>query len=176
MAPNLAHMIIDSGWDFVLLTSSRLDWNDPEARRLFVVAMDRDLGYYFTKVVDEQFDGDLAAHAERIVDSVDEDFIRYFATVEQVPQLNRNDSWGVDCEGDLITRALAEAGEMRGLHHISHLQLDPTMWHSTGPMHSFRDYHRDDLPKFDVTRPPMYDGWRRSTKQSDVAFLHEIND
>ena len=125
--PYVRQMIIDSGWDFVLLTSTRMNWSDPESRRLFVVGMDRDLSYYFTRVVDERFDGGLSTSAERIVDLVDE--------------------------------------------------LDPTAWHSTGPMHSFRDYHKPDLPSFQITRPPQYDGWRRASNPKDrIGFADEFGE
>jgi len=106
--------------------------------------MDRDLCYYSTRVVEERFDGDLASSAERIVDLVDQDFIRYFATIEQVPELDRSDLWGCDANGGSITGDLVRVSEARGIHHIGHYQLDPTSWHSTGPMHRFRDYHDAD--------------------------------
>lgn len=160
-------MIIDSGWDFVQLTSARMNWSDPGSRRLFVVGMDRDLCYFFTRVFAERFDGDLASHAEQIVDLVDEDFIRYFATIEQVPKLDKHHNWGFDANGVIITDELERASEARGIHHIGHYQLDPTSWHSTGPMHSFRDYHKPELPKYEVVRPPQYDGWRRATRSED---------
>ncbi|MBT2517678.1 hypothetical protein J7E29_09560 [Streptomyces sp. ISL-90] len=170
-------MIIDSGWDFVQLTSTRMNWSDTDANRLFVVAMDRDLGYYFTEIVSERFDGDLAAIAEHIVDVVDRDFIRYFATIEQVRTLDTNADWGFDSDRCVITRELERLSEARGIHHIGHYQLDPTTWHSTGPMHSFRDYHKPELPRFEVTRPPQYDGWRRATKpDSRFGFTDEFDD
>lgn len=169
-------MIIDSGWDFVQLTSTRMHWGDPDSRRLFVVGMDRDLVYHFTRVVDERFDGDLAASAERIVDQVDEDFIRYFATIEQVRELDRRDWWARDIHGDSITRELERVSEARGIRHIGHYQLDPTTWHSTGPLHSFRDYPDPDLPRYEITRPPRYDGWRRTTKPKDrFGFADEFD-
>ncbi|WP_136709594.1 hypothetical protein [Agromyces sp. H66] len=167
-------MIIDSGWDFVQLTSARMNWSDPRSRRLFVVGMDRDLGYYFTRVVTERFNGDLSTSAEQIVDLVDEDYIRYFATIEQVAELDTHD-WWADDDGNSITSELERVSESRGIHHIGHYQLDPTSWHSTGPMHSFRDYYQPDLPKFEITRPPQYDGWRRATKPEDrFGFRNEF--
>ena len=168
-------MIIDSGWDFVQLTATRMNWGEPDARRLFVVAMDRDLCYYFTRVVDERFDGDLASNAERIVDCVDDDFIRYFATIEQVRELDKNDWWAQNSDGGWITSELETVSEARGIHHIGHYQLDPTSWHSTGPMHSFRDYPVLDVPRYEITRPPQYDGWRRATKPKErFGFVTEF--
>lgn len=169
-------MIIDSGWDFVQLTSTRMNWKDPDSRRLFVVGMDRDLCYSFTRVVDERFDGDLTSSAEQIVDLVDENFIRYFATIEQVPELDRSDWWGFDPSGNSITSELERVSEARGIHHIGHYQLDPTTWRSTGPMHSFRDYHKPDLPSYEISRPPQYDGWRRATKPKErFGFTDEFD-
>ncbi|ANJ28108.1 hypothetical protein ATC03_16705 [Agromyces aureus] len=53
--------------------------------------------------------------------------------------------------------------------------LDPSEWHSTGPMHSFRDYHLSDLPSYEVTRPPQYDGFRRATRNEDrFGFADEF--
>jgi len=170
-------MIIDSGWDFVQLTSARMNWSDPDSRRLFVVGMDRDLCYFFARVVTERFNGDLSSSAEQVVDLVDEDYIRYFATIEQVPELDTHDWWVHDADGNSITAALERVSEARGIHHIGHYQLDPTSWHSTGPMHSFRDYYKPDLPKFEITRPPQYDGWRRATKSADrFGFSDEFEE
>ena len=167
-------MIIDSGWDFVQLTSTRMNWSDPASRRLFVVSMDRDLCYRSTRVVEERCDGDLASSAERIVDLVDDDFIRYVAAIEQVHELDRSDLWGCDANGGSITSELVRLSEARGIHHIGHYQLDPTSWHSTGPMHSFRDYHRPDLPRDEITRPPQYDGWRRASKPEERCGFADV--
>ncbi|MEF3405506.1 hypothetical protein [Agromyces sp. CCNWLW203] len=160
-------MIIDSGWDFVQLCSTRMSWSDPLDRRLFVVAMDRDLCCSFTKVVEEGFDGDLSGIAGRVVDAVDADFIRYFATVEQVDRLSDDPFWGSQGHANLITAEIERECESRGIHLIGHYQLSPTEWRGTGPLHSFRDYPLLTVPRYEVTRPAQYDGWRRSTAPLD---------
>ena len=77
--------------------------------------------------------------------------------------------------GDRSPANSCDSSEARGIHHIGHYQLDPTSWHSTGPMHSFRDYHRPDLPSYEITRPPQYDGWRRATKpEGRFGFADEF--
>lgn len=162
-------MIIDSGWDFVQLSVTRMNWEKPDARRLLAITMDRDLSYWGTEVIDEHFDGDLRAVAEKVIDTVDRDFIRYFATVEQVAELDRNYAWAGSGPDDLITAELTRIGESRGMHHIGHYQLDPNEWHGTGPMHGFRNYPLAVLPKYEITHPPQYSGLRRATR-SDHRF------
>ena len=93
-----------------------------------------------------------------------------------MPELDRDHRWACDSNGDSITSELVRVSEARGIHHIGHYQLDSTMWHSTGPMHSFRDYRKPDLPSYEITRPPQYDGWRRATKPEDrFGFADELD-
>lgn len=156
-------MIITAGWDFLHLTVDRFDWDDG-SRRLFAVLMTGDMDFYGVEEVTTAFDGDIDALIPAILKLVDIDFVRYFAIVEQRDVLPEQWSWSDGETWSPPARQLDLTAASRGLHLISHVFVTVDQWNSTGPMHEFKSYLRDDdLPTIAITRPARFVETRRSS-------------
>lgn len=157
-------MIINSGWDFLLLAKEHL-WQGDESRKLVVIAADDDLEYYFTEVVTETYNDLLDEYHDAILAAVDVDYVRYFAIAqESTPR----DSSHLDYE---MTRRLEAAAAARGLQLISHLYVAEETWCSTGPMHRLSEYVRagDEYPIVRIERPPRYPQRRRAPTVKELS-------
>lgn len=156
-------MIITAGWDFLHLTEHRLDWENA-SRGLFVVLMTGDMDCYGVEEITTTFDGDLDALIPTILKIVDIDFVRYFAIVEQRDVLPEQCSWVDGGAWSPPSRQLELDAANRGLHMISHLFVTADAWNSTGPMHEFKRYLKDDdLPTIVITRPARFAETRHSS-------------
>ena len=182
---SLDDMIIDSGWDFVLLAQEHLHWSDG-SRRLLAILMSDDLGYYGTHEISARYDGDMDAIADEILQVIDDDFIRYFAVVEQCAMIPEHNSF-INSAGEWRppSENLKDRALDRGLFMIGHVFIDPVHWNSTGPMHSFKDYGMSaDLPAITITRPERFSDWRsasggwgtsrRASRDREQGLLEEL--
>ncbi len=150
-------MIIDSGTDLLQLALPHLGLGGGR-RTLISIAMDDDLHLWSVRRVTDDYDGTLSNWIPQILESVDEDLVRYFATVESMPDDDRTqDQLILDGEGGLVTRPLETAAAERQLHHLSHLFVGPEQWCSTGPMYCFESYSHREIPKILVVRPARYE-------------------
>ena len=151
-------MIIDSGSDFLLLALPHLWQPDSTGRTVVSLALDDDMGLCGTRVVTSDYGGELDEIATEILESVDQDYVRYFA-IAQESRHAENHLLDYDA-----TKRLADTAASRGLHLISHLYVTPDSWCSTGPMYTFSSYMMgDELPRVTVQRPAHYSERRRVT-------------
>jgi len=150
-------MIIDSGTDLLQLALPHLGLGG-DRRTLISIAMGDDLELWTVRRVTDDYDGTLSNWIPQILDSVDDDLVRYFATVESMPDDDRSqDRLMLDGDGGFVTRPLEAAAAERHLHHLSHLFVGPEQWCSTGPMYRFESYSHREIPKILVVRPARYE-------------------
>jgi hypothetical protein len=150
-------MIIDTGTDLLQLALPHLELGG-ERRTLISIALDDDLHLWTMRRVTDAYDGTLSNWIPEILDSVDDDLVRYFATIESLPDDDRSaDQLMLDGDGDFVTRPLEAAAAERHLHHLSHLFVGPEQWCSTGPMYRFESYSHREIPKILVIRPARYE-------------------
>ena len=150
-------MIIDSGTDLLELALPHLALGGGR-RTLISIAMDDDLRLWSMRQVTDDYDGHLSNWIPQILDSVDEDLVRYFATIESTRDDDRSDhELMIDGDGGFVSAPLETAAAERGLHHLSHLFVGPAKWCSTGPMYNFESYRHRDIPKVLVVRPAKYE-------------------
>jgi hypothetical protein len=150
-------MIIDSGTDLLELALPHLGLGG-ERRTLISIAMDDDLHLWSMRRVTDDYDGKLSNWIPQILDSVDDDLVRYFATIESTLDDDRSDhELMVDDDGGFVSKPLEAAAAERGLHHLSHLFVGPEKWCSTGPMYGFESYGHRDIPRVLVVRPAQYE-------------------
>jgi len=133
----------------MLLVRKRLLKHD-DGSPLVVVAMDGDLGFYFVKTVTKHFNGCLDEYHDAILKKVDKDFVRYFAVAHRSPTARPE-----RVEHEAAQRLLDAASKL-GLHLIGELHFDREGWYSTGPMHTFKHYFYDELPKIVSRRPRQF--------------------
>lgn len=142
-------MIIDSGMDLTYLVSKRIR-KHRDRSPLIAIALTGDLGFYFMKTVAKHFNGELDDYHDRIIAAVDEDFVRYFAVAHQSPTARP------ECVDHETAQRLSDAAAKVGLHLIGEMHFDREGWYSTGPMHTFKHYFNDDLPKLISRRPRQF--------------------
>ncbi|UOE42893.1 hypothetical protein [Agromyces larvae] len=164
-------MLIDSGTDLLQLALPHLEFTR-ERRTLIAIAMDDDLALWNLRLVTNEYDGSLERWIPQILDAVDEDFVRYFATVESLPDDRaRQHELILGPTGDAVSHELAEAAAQRDMQHISHLFVGPEMWCSTGPMYRFATYPLADLPRLQVVRPERFAEPRSSQRKVSLGRL-----
>lgn len=145
-------MIIEAGYELRLLVQPILFANESSRKSLWLLALDKDLRFLFPAKVVDNMGRTIEPHIDQIIGQLADDCFQthYFAVAHMVPHV----SFQLYEELSQLDEKLQQAASPQGFELIGHLVFDDECWYSNGPMHRFRDYPGNDLPRAMVIPGP----------------------
>lgn len=146
-------MIIEAGYDLQQLIYPELFADEASRRALWVMAMDEDLRFLFTRKVRDEVPGSLEDAVPELAAVLDGDPWKphYFVLAHMVPSMGP----GIEGEVHQEDERIASAGALAKYELLGRLVFDDEYVYSSAPRYSFRDYVGcEDLPRVAVIPGP----------------------
>lgn len=138
-------MIIQAGFDLVLLAHPLIVHEERMFPKLVVIGLDAEMQLERISVVSDQFMGRLEPHFDAVLNELEPDSTRYFAIAHAGAWAEQWPPW----EEPIIQEAegLKTLAGQRGFRMIGHVGIDETGYTCNGPHMYFDQYPLgDDLP------------------------------
>lgn len=146
-------MIIEAGYDLLQLIHPQLFADDASRRALWVMAMDEDLRYLFTRKVRDVVPGTFEDAVPDLAAALRSDPFRphYFVLAHMVPSMGS----GIEEKVHHEDAHIRSAPVLAGYQLLGRMVFDSENLYSSAPRYTFRDYvGREDLPRAAVIPGP----------------------
>ena len=138
-------MIIQAGFDFVLLAHPLIVQDGKLAPRLVLITLDAEMQLDSVEVIADDFAGCLVPFHDAVLTALDREYARFFAIAHP-----GRFSVGCGCPDPVLdeARALEKKAAERGLQLIGHIAIDESGYMSARASMYFDQYPRhNDLPR-----------------------------